>query len=91
MDHFRKVGYNMKQDNIETLKEEIKQLKGVIKSQKDEIKKQKEEAVSTNKTAQLQRRELGFTVENLKLAQSQLIQSEKWHPWVYLQPGSHMS
>jgi len=77
MDHFRKVGYNMKQDNIETLKEEIKQLKGVIKSQKDEIKKQKEEAVSTNKTAQLQRRELGFTVENLKLAQSQLIQSEK--------------
>jgi len=67
----------MKQDNIETLKEEIKQLKGVIKSQKDEIKKQKEEAVSTNKTAQLQRRELGFTVENLKLAQSQLIQSEK--------------
>jgi two-component system NtrC family sensor kinase len=67
----------MEPDNIETLKEEVKKLKGVIKSQKEEIKKQKEEAVSTNRTAQLQRRELGFTVENLKLAQSQLIQSEK--------------
>jgi two-component system NtrC family sensor kinase len=67
----------MKQDNIETLKEEIKKLKGIIKSQKEEIKKQKEEVVSTNKTAQLQKRELGFMVENLKLAQSQLIQSEK--------------
>jgi len=67
----------MKQDNIETLKEEIKKLKEIIKSQKEEIKKQKEEVVSTTKTAQLQKRELGFTVENLKLAQSQLIQSEK--------------
>jgi len=67
----------MEPDNIKTLKDEIKKLKGVIKSQKEEIKKQKEEAVSTNRTAQLQRRELGFTVENLKLAQSQLIQSEK--------------
>ena len=67
----------MKQENIETLKEEIKKLKGIIKSQQEEIKKQKEEVVSTSKTAQLQKRELGFTVENLKLAQSQLIQSEK--------------
>jgi len=67
----------MEPDNIKTLKDEIKKLKGVIKSQNEEIKKQKEEAVSTNRTAQLQRRELGFTVENLKLAQSQLIQSEK--------------
>jgi hypothetical protein len=67
----------MKPDNIESLKEEIKKLKGIIKSQKEEIKKQKEEVVSTNKTAQIQKRELGFTVENLKLAQSQLIQSEK--------------
>jgi len=77
MDHFRKVSQNMEPDNIKTLKDEIKKLKGVIKSQNEEIKKQKEEAVSTNRTAQLQRRELGFTVENLKLAQSQLIQSEK--------------
>lgn len=48
-----------------------------FEAQKEEIKKLQEEVVSTNKAAEIQKRELELTLENLKLAQSQLIQSEK--------------
>ncbi len=48
-----------------------------IASLKEEIKKLREEVVSINETSKKQKRELEFTLENLKLAQSQLVQSEK--------------
>ena len=48
-----------------------------IASLKEEIKKLREEVLSINETSKKQKRELEFTLENLKLAQSQLIQSEK--------------
>ncbi|MEA3476991.1 MAG: sensor histidine kinase [Bacteroidota bacterium] len=48
-----------------------------IEALKDEIKKLREEIVSISETSQKQKRELELTLENLKLAQSQLIQSEK--------------
>ncbi len=48
-----------------------------ITSLKEEIKKLREEVISINETSRQQKRELELTLENLKLAQSQLIQSEK--------------
>jgi len=48
-----------------------------ITSLKEEIKKLREEVISINETSIQQKRELELTLENLKLAQSQLIQSEK--------------
>ena len=48
-----------------------------ITSLKEEIKKLREEVISVNETSREQKRELELTLENLKLAQSQLIQSEK--------------
>jgi two-component system NtrC family sensor kinase len=48
-----------------------------IKSLKEEIKKLQAEVVCINETSEKQKRELHLTLENLKLAQSQLIQSEK--------------
>jgi signal transduction histidine kinase len=67
----------MEQGNIESLKEEIKKLKAVINSQKKVLQTQKNEVASINRASENQRRELELTVENLKQAQSQLIQSEK--------------
>ena len=48
-----------------------------IQALKDEIKKLRNEVVSISETSEKQRRELELTLKNLKLAQSQLIQSEK--------------
>jgi signal transduction histidine kinase len=48
-----------------------------ITSLKKEITKLREEVISINETSRKQKRELELTLENLKLAQSQLIQSEK--------------
>ena len=48
-----------------------------IEAQRDEIEAQRDEVVSTNKALEKRKRELESTLENLKLAQSQLIQSEK--------------
>lgn len=68
----------MMQENIvKAQKEEIKILRDKIEAQQDEIDRLKEELLSSNETSKSQKRELEFTVENLKLAQSQLIQSEK--------------
>jgi signal transduction histidine kinase len=57
--------------------EEIKKLREEIAAQKREIEALREEIVSGNKTSESQKRELELTVENLKQAQSQLVQSEK--------------
>jgi len=57
--------------------DDIKTLRSRIKSQEEEILKLREELVSTAVDMQNQKRELELTLENLKLAQSQLVQSEK--------------
>lgn len=48
-----------------------------IQALKDELKKLRNEVVCISETSEKQRRELELTLKNLKLAQSQLIQSEK--------------
>ena len=48
-----------------------------INELKEEIKKLQEEVVCINETSKQQKHELQLTLKNLKLAQSQLIQSEK--------------
>ena len=48
-----------------------------IKALKNEIEKLRAEVICINETSEKQKRELELTLENLKLAQSQLIQSEK--------------
>lgn len=48
-----------------------------IESLKKEIEKLREEVKCINETSEEQNRELELTLENLKLAQSQLVQSEK--------------
>jgi len=53
----------MQEENITSLKEEIKKLQA--------------EVICINETSEKQKRQLELTLENLKLAQSQLIQSEK--------------
>jgi signal transduction histidine kinase len=56
---------------------ETKILKEKIASQKRELEALRQEIDSSSKTSENQKRELELTVENLKLAQSQLVQSEK--------------
>ncbi len=48
-----------------------------IVTQSEEIRQANEEILSTNEALQQQKSELQFTLENLKLAQEQLVQSEK--------------
>jgi ligand-binding sensor domain-containing protein/signal transduction histidine kinase len=48
-----------------------------IREQKEEVESQRDEIVATNEALKNQKRELEFTLDNLKLTQSQLIQSEK--------------
>jgi len=62
---------------MEARNEDIITLRSRIKDQEEEIRTLREELVSTTVDMQKQKRELELTVENLKLAQSQLIQSEK--------------
>ena len=69
---------------MEKQKNEIKELREIIEAQQKEIEAlreiiatQREEVVLTREAAEKQKHELELTVENLKLAQSQLIQSEK--------------
>ncbi len=67
----------MQLNEMEARKEDVKILRSRIEDQEEEIRKLREELVSTTVDVQNQKRELELTVENLKLAQSQLIQSEK--------------
>jgi len=57
--------------------DEKKILLDKIEAQKSEIEALRQEIVSTSVETEKQRRELELTVGNLKLAQSQLVQSEK--------------
>jgi signal transduction histidine kinase len=57
--------------------EDIKTLRSRIKDQEEEIRTLREELVTKAIDTQKQKRELELTLENLRLAQSQLIQSEK--------------
>lgn len=67
----------MQVDDMDAQNDDIKTLQSRIKSQEEEILMLREELVSTAVDMQKQKRELELTVENLKLAQSQLVQSEK--------------
>jgi signal transduction histidine kinase len=57
--------------------DDIKTLRSRIKDQEEEIRTLREELVTKAIDTQKQKRELELTLENLRLAQSQLIQSEK--------------
>jgi signal transduction histidine kinase/ligand-binding sensor domain-containing protein len=59
------------------LEEEISQSTLRIREQKEEIEAQRDEVVASNDALEDQKKELELTVENLKLTQTQLIQSEK--------------
>lgn len=59
------------------LEEEIEQATYQIREQKEEIESQRDALVAKNEELGEQKRELQYTVDNLKLTQSQLIQSEK--------------
>ena len=67
----------MQVDDMDAQNDDIKTLRSRIKSQEEEILTLREELVSTAVDMQKQKRELELTVENLKLAQFQLVQSEK--------------
>ncbi len=67
----------MKNEKSGLDREKLELLQVKLKDQEEEILKLREELVSTTVDMQKQKRELELTVENLKLAQSQLIQSEK--------------
>ena len=56
---------------------EIRAQKDEVAAQRDEIETQRDEVVATNESLEEHKHELEFTLENLKLTQSQLIQSEK--------------
>ncbi len=62
---------------IRAQKEKVENQRDEIEAQKEEIESQRDEVVATNEALEKHERELKFTLENLKLTQSQLIQSEK--------------
>jgi signal transduction histidine kinase len=62
---------------IRAQKEEVETQRDEIEAQKEEIETQRDEVVAVNEALEKNKRELEFTLENLKLTQSQLIQSEK--------------
>ena len=73
-------GYKIKKNanlEIEEKNKELQQRQEEIVTQSEEIQQANEEVIATNEALENQKRELEFTLENLKLAQSQLIQSEK--------------
>jgi len=62
---------------IEEKNRELQQRQEEIIAQSEEIQAANEEVVATNEALENQKSELQLTLENLKLTQSQLIQSEK--------------
>jgi signal transduction histidine kinase len=73
-------GYKIKKNanrEIEGKNRELRRRQEEILAQSEEIQQANEEVVSTNEALENQKSELQFTLENLKIAQSQLIQSEK--------------
>ena len=59
------------------LEAEVAQSTLQIREQKEEIENQRDEVMATNDALENQKKELELTLENLRSAQSQLIQSEK--------------
>ena len=59
------------------LESEVARAISLVSEQKEEIETQRDEVVKTNKALEDQKRELELTLNNLKMTQSQLIQSEK--------------
>jgi len=59
------------------LEREVDHATLTIREHKEEIESQRDEVVATNTALENQKGELELTLENLKMAQSQLIQSEK--------------
>lgn len=62
---------------IEKKNRELQDRQDEILAQSEEIRQANEEIIATNEALQNQKTELQFTLENLKMTQSQLIQSEK--------------
>jgi len=62
---------------IEEKNREMQTKNEEIVTQSEELRQANEEILSTNDALQQQKSELQFTLENLKLAQEQLVQSEK--------------
>jgi signal transduction histidine kinase len=62
---------------IRSQKEEVENQRDEIEAQKEEIETQRDEVVAINEALEKHEHELEFTLENLKLTQTQLIQSEK--------------
>ncbi len=74
------TGYKIKRDanrEIELKNRELQLRHEEIVAQSQEIQIANEEVVATNEALEDQKKELLFTLENLKLTQSQLIQAEK--------------
>ena len=59
------------------LEMEVEEATQQIREQKEEIESQRDELLATNKAQETQKKKLQHTLENLKMTQSQLIQSEK--------------
>ncbi len=62
---------------IRAQKVEVETQRDEIEAQKEEIETQRDEVVATNDALEKQKKELEFTLKNLKMTQTQLIQSEK--------------
>lgn len=67
----------MKEDEKKILQDKIEAQKREAEALKEEIEKLRAEVLCISETSENQKRKLELTVGNLKLAQSQLIQSEK--------------
>jgi len=73
-------GYKIKKSankEIEEKNSELQYRQEEILAQSDEIQQASEEIIATNEALEDQKKELQSALENLKMAQSQLIQSEK--------------
>ncbi|KPL15961.1 MAG: hypothetical protein AMS26_06275 [Bacteroides sp. SM23_62] len=68
---------DMATQKIRAQKEEVESQRDEIEAQKEEIESQRDEVVAVNEALEKQKHELELTLQNLKLIQSQLIQSEK--------------
>jgi signal transduction histidine kinase/streptogramin lyase len=71
---WRTVKLTKQRKNLEM---QVFQATNQIREQKEEIEAQRDEVLATNRALEQQKKELKLMVENLKLTQSQLIQSEK--------------
>ncbi len=71
----REVREQNRQINLQ--KQQIEDKNEELLAQSEELKQANEEIKATNEALNIQKNELGYTLENLRLTQDQLIQSEK--------------